>query len=343
MKKNVRVIIATVAALFAVTTMFTGCNPKKAWKTDYEAAKETATKQKKNIFIFFSGDDWDEKSEAFKKNVTETKEFVNAMKKQYVLVNLDFSQKEYSATDIDQTTASEEDKKKADDIKAKYDTNSAIASKFNVNSYPAMYITSAQGYVIASIPFDEKITKPADYVAQIAKSKETIDKFNTLLSAVDAAKGIDRVKAIDNLYEASDENFRSPLEPLMREIPTLDTENTTGLVGKYEMQIAYADAVAKAREKDAAGAAQVFVDACTNGHLDPSQKQEAYYTAAYVLATSGGDEYDKMIDLLNKAYECDPTNEHASEITQTIQAVKQMKVSAASQATKGAETTVPEK
>ena len=334
MKKNVRVIIATVAALLAATMAFTGCSKKEtsAWTTDYEAAKKTAAKKGKNIFLLFSGDDWDGTSKTFKDAVANTDEFVSTMSKDYVLVNLDFSQTEYATTNIDESTATKKEKKAADAMKAKYEEKERVAQMYNVESYPAVYITTPEGYVIANIPYDETIKTTADYTAKIAEKSADIEKVTALVKAVVNAKKTDRVKAIDALYEAAEPNYRSLLGDLMREVPTLDKNNETGLVGKYEMQTAYLDAVEKARKMDTDGAVQVFLDVCDKGHLENSEKQEAYYTAAYILAASGGTDYDRMIELLQKAYDIDPTNEHAQEITGTIAAVKEMKEKAAATA-----------
>ena len=334
MKKSVRLMTAMFAALVATTMAFTGCSKKEtsAWKTDYEAAKKTATKQGKNIFLLFSGDDWDGQSATFKQNIANTEEFISTVGKDYVLVNLDFSQTEYEGANIDETTATKKEKKAADKIKKLYEEKERVAQLYNVESYPAVYLTTPQGYVLATIAYDETITTTTDYAAKIAEQSETVAKITELTKAVTAVKKIDRVNAIDALYEGTDPNYRSLLSDLMREVLTLDKENTSGLLGKYEMQVAYIDAVAKARAQDVDGAAKVFTDMCETGHLDNDQKQEAYYTAAYVLAASSSDKYDEMIDLLNKAYDANPTSDHASEITQTIEAVKQMQAAQAAQA-----------
>lgn len=334
MKKSVRLMVAVFAALVATTMAFSGCSKKEtsAWKTDYEAAKKTATKQKKNIFLLFSGDDWDGQSAKFKENIANTQDFISTMGKDYVLVNLDFSQKEYEATNIDEAKATKEEKKNAEKVKKVYEEKERISQLYNVQSYPAVYITTPQGYVIATIPYDDTITTTNDYAAKVTEQSEAVKKFTDLANAVASSKKIEKVNAIDALYEETDPAYRNLLENLMREVLTLDKENTTGLLGKYEMQIAYIDAVAKARDQDVEGAAKVFTDACDKGHFDNSQKQEAYYTAAYVLAASNNENYDEMIDLLNKAFNADPKNEHADEITQTINAVKQMQAAKAAQA-----------
>lgn len=323
MKKNVKVFSLILAALFTVA--MTGCSKKiTGWTNDYEAAKKYAAKEGKNIFLFFSGDDWDGQSATFKTNIANTEEFISTIEKDYVLVNLDFSQDEYSAADVDPDKATKDEKKKAEAVTKKYDELERVATLYNVQSYPSVYLTTPEGYVIANIPFDATITTTADYALKVTEKSEDVEKFTALARAVTSAKKLDRVKAIDELYEATDQNYSGLMSDLMREVPTLDKDNETGLVGKYEMQVAYLDAIEKAKNGDSDAASQIFVDACEKGHFDNATKQEAYYTAAYVLAASGNMNYVKMLDLLQKAYDADPQSDHAEEITRTTEAVKSM-------------------
>jgi len=333
MKKNLKVIGTVLAAIFVATMTFVSCSKDiSGWTTDYEAAKKYAAKEGKNIFLFFSGDDWDGQSSTFKTNIANTDEFISTIGKDYVLVNLDFSQEEYAKIDIDKDKATKEEKKNVEAVQKKYDELERIANLYNVQSYPSVYLTTPEGYVIATIPYKSEVTTTADYALAVTEKSEDVEKFTSLARAVSTAKKIDRVKAIDELYEASDQNYSGLLEDLMREVPTLDKNDETGLVGKYEMQVAYIDAIAMARKGDSDAAAQVFVDACGKGHFDNETTQEAYYTAAYVLAASGNMNYDKMLELLQKAYDADPQSAHAEEIQRTSEAVKSMQEQEAAKA-----------
>src|SRR5574344_416452 len=65
MKKSVRLLVAVFAALVATTIALIVCTKKSSasFKTDYEAAKKSATRHHTDIFLLFSGDDWDTQSQ----------------------------------------------------------------------------------------------------------------------------------------------------------------------------------------------------------------------------------------------------------------------------------------
>ena len=109
--KTIKAIIGAAA----IATFFAGCSAsakvvKNGWYVDYDEAKKTAQKKNKNLLILFSVDDNDEESRTLKEKVFDTKKFVSALSKRFILVNLDFSDS-LSGDDEDQ---SEKQKKEAD-------------------------------------------------------------------------------------------------------------------------------------------------------------------------------------------------------------------------------------
>ena len=63
-------IFALCAALFLASALLSGCQKKAAgwngWLTDFEKAEKEAAKKGKNIFLLFSGEDWDGKTSEFR-------------------------------------------------------------------------------------------------------------------------------------------------------------------------------------------------------------------------------------------------------------------------------------
>ena len=97
MKKQIKNF--SIAASFALLAVFfASCG--SAWLTDFDAAKKSAEKSNKNIMLLFSGDDWDSASADYKKAVFNDSKFISAVKKDNVLVNIDFSQTEYAKTEL---------------------------------------------------------------------------------------------------------------------------------------------------------------------------------------------------------------------------------------------------
>ncbi|MBQ5499614.1 MAG: thioredoxin family protein [Treponema sp.] len=73
-------------ALFVLS--FFSCSNGKKWYTNFDEASAKAKKSGKNIFLLFSGDDWDNTSADFKTNVLQTEEFAKEIGKKYILLNL---------------------------------------------------------------------------------------------------------------------------------------------------------------------------------------------------------------------------------------------------------------
>lgn len=64
------IFIAVLTAAFLLVS----CGAPK-WYSDFDSAKEAAKKQKKDIYLLFSGDDWAETSKPFKEKIVLTKDF----------------------------------------------------------------------------------------------------------------------------------------------------------------------------------------------------------------------------------------------------------------------------
>lgn len=324
MKKNIFTKIIT-SVILASTLMLSSCGKKDLWNSNFEEAKSIAEKKNKNIFLVFSGEDWDNNSAALKSNILNTKEFKKEIAPNYVLAIIELSQSEFAKTAIDDT-ATEEQKKEAERIIAEYEVKERILQDYYVDSFPSIYIVSPEGYVLANIPYSETMTSTADLKANIESQKELIDTMSDAISAVRKSSGTEKAVALDALYNMTVEDYRAILTPAVAEIPTLDPENTTGLAGKYELINGYADAVEKImRDNDIDGAVSVLTDICNSSRISNQEKQEALYTAAFMMARCGSQDYDKMTELLEKAISLEPESDMSKEIEATIQAIQNMK------------------
>lgn len=324
MKKNIFTKIIT-SVILASTLMLSSCGKKDLWNSNFEEAKSIAEKKNKNIFLVFSGEDWDNNSAALKSNILNTKEFKKEIAPNYVLAIIELSQSEFAKTAINDT-ATEEQKKEAERIIAEYEVKERILQDYYVDSFPSIYIVSSEGYVLANIPYSETMTSTADLKANIESQKELIDTMSDAISAVRKSSGTEKAVALDALYNMTVEDYRAILTPAVAEIPTLDPENTTGLAGKYELINGYADAVEKImRDNDIDGAVSVLTDICNSSRISNQEKQEALYTAAFMMARCGSQDYDKMTELLEKAISLEPESNMAQEIEATIQAIQNMK------------------
>ncbi|MBP5695560.1 MAG: thioredoxin family protein [Treponema sp.] len=304
----------TVFGVLFVLTFFSCSNGKK-WYTNFDEASAKAKKSGKNIFLLFSGDDWDNTSAGFKADVLQTDEFAKEIGKKYVLLNLDFSQDEYAKTEVEEN-ATEEEKTAAQEIATRYQEKEKLVLEYHVQQYPAVFITTPEGYYIDSINYDASFTDFPKFYEKFKDHQGLIDKANGFMQAIKKAKGKDKVLAIDAFYESTPVDYQPLLVPMFKEVPSLDEENETGLLGKYELAQAYIQSFEIANEGNVDGAVSVITSVADNPalHLDKDQKQMAYYTGAYILSLSGSHDFNKVLDLLQKAYDASPNGIHAKDV-----------------------------
>ena len=315
--------IKSIIGALAIAVFFIGCSVsakagKNGWYVDYDEAKKAAQKKNKNLLIFFSVVDNDAESWTLKEKVFDTKEFVSALSKRFILVNLDFSAS-LSGDDEDQ---SEKGKKEAEERQRKIDYMGYIASLYNVDSIPSVFLATKEGYCAAKIEASDEDAAPEVYIKLIESKTADLDKINALTDAVRAASGVEKVRAIDALSEATDDTRRLLLVDLFRTLPSLDPNDETGLVGKYLLLTAVFDASTFYARRDFSSAIQALVSAAEDNRLDRHDRQQAYYYAGELLTTTGSTDYKAVFDYFQKAYDADPESEYAPRIAEMLVALK---------------------
>lgn len=93
------------------------------WHTDVAEAMKLSQKEKKPMFLFFTGSDWCGWCIRLQKEVFKTPEFTTWAEKNVILVELDFPRKAQPA-----------------ELKQQ---NMQLAQAFSVNGYPTVWITNA--------------------------------------------------------------------------------------------------------------------------------------------------------------------------------------------------------
>lgn len=93
------------------------------WHTDINKAMEVSQKQKKPLFLFFTGSDWCGWCIRLQKEVFKTPEFTKWAKDNVVLVELDFPKRTAQADELKQQNAS-------------------LARSFGVQGYPTVWMVN---------------------------------------------------------------------------------------------------------------------------------------------------------------------------------------------------------
>ena len=100
------------------------------WSTDFEKAFAQAKKERKAVLVEFTGSDWCQPCIIMRKNVFSKKEFVDAARKNFILVELDFPNGDK-------------------DLKKK---NEPYAEKYKIDGFPTVILFDADGKEFTRFP-----------------------------------------------------------------------------------------------------------------------------------------------------------------------------------------------
>ncbi len=313
-------ILSGVAACLIVLFVFASCaGAPTGWVSDYEEGQQLATKEGKDLFLFFSSEDTDGVSTQLRASIFDTESFIKAADKDYVLVHLDFSESRLMSVQVPED-ATEEQKQAAEAAMPQLEKDIGTAINFSVTEggMPAMILATAEGYVYGVIAYNAEVTTPEQFLAVIEENNENRDKIKALVKAIDASAGVDKLNAIDNLYEATDPTYSYLLSDFYAMAAELDPNNESGKRGKYAILNAYAMATEALYVGDAYGAIAAMLAAIDEGFCSPEEQQELYYQAAYFSSFVGDEE--SMMNYLTTALACAPESEMAGSIQMTIDA-----------------------
>lgn len=312
--------LSGIAASLAVLLIFVSCaSTPTGWISDYEEGQQLASKEGKDLFLFFSSEDSDGVSTQLRSSIFDTESFIKAAGKDYVLVHLDFSESRLMAVQVPED-ATEEQKQAAEAAMPQLEKDLGTAMNFSVteDGLPAMILATAQGYVYGVVAYDATVTTPEQFMAVVNENSENRNKIKTLVKAIDSSAGVEKLKAIDELYEATDPAYTYLLADFFSMAPELDPSNESGKRGKYAILNAYSIATEALYTGDAFGAISAMLAPIEEGFCSPEEQQELYYQAAYFASLVGDSE--NMMNYLTTALELAPESEMAAAIRLTIDA-----------------------
>ena len=118
-----------ILALTLLTLMLAGplaALAEESWTTDLPAAQAQAKKEKKMVFVNFTGSDWCGWCKKLQKEVFTTKEWNDYAKEKLVLVEIDFPNQ----------------KKQSDTLKK---ANAALQARYKADGFPTLVVMDAEG------------------------------------------------------------------------------------------------------------------------------------------------------------------------------------------------------
>lgn len=305
------VVIAAGGAVGAFFGLDLNVPAAKEWVKDYEAVQTTAKERNKNILLAFTGTGWDGVSVSFENDIMQDKEFIKKMGKKFELAQIDIPAGE--------NEVSEEEMQKI----------FTYAMMFNLETTPSLILLSPEGVSYGVIAYQQEMGLET-IISAIENVENGYKALAKLKADIEKASGVKKVQLIDELYEKSSDEEKAKMTDYILEVPALDPENQSGLVGKYKLLAAYSEAGLYMQRGDVVGARDVLLHMVESSDVEPEYAQEAYYTAAYITALGGllttQKEIDYTCSLIEKAIAAYPESEHIEDLNNFLSLVKQQPV-----------------
>lgn len=308
-KSKQQVISLVIACIFTITfLLFSSCNkePKEPveWQTSYAQAIMQAKTDNKPIFAIFTGLSWDAQSAILKDQIFDTDDFKNEIAKSFVPLMIDIdANNENIPFEIAQK-------------------NYNLAVKIGITGTPAIILFTQNGIPFTQLDFGEFSITSESILSLLSSRKDIISKFTKLENAIQGTESMERVTAIDAFYEALPDKYHLIMGDVISEIPELDPQNESGLLGKYLLMITYANAQKHIENQNEEEALQCFIDVFTKkDFFTPEQNQEILYSTA-VIAAKIGKSNEVVLDYLQQAYNADTQTQNAAYILEKIEQLK---------------------
>ena len=262
------------------------------WETDFEAAKARAAREKKDLFVYFTGSDWCGWCLLVRREVFGKDAFIDYVPRHFVLVELDFPHEKARPKN--------------------YPQNYELFKRWGLKGFPSLILADARGRPYANLRDGTVRDDAADYVRQMEKLRQVRLARDELLTQAIGLEGLAKARCLDKaLSLLSSDFFRSEYADAVAQICELDPKDEAGLLSKY-LQVKVSkrrvDVQEAMRKQDWDGtilkidkiieelkptgklAAEIYVDrARAQAKLQQWDKAEADYARAIELKPDDGD------------------------------------------------------
>jgi hypothetical protein len=319
--KKLAVTLFISALVFAAAPAFAFENAN--FHPDMDSGLAAAKKSSKSLLIFITQEGEDELSASFMKTVTSDG-LLNQITPSYELVGMDFSKKAFEKTvvhDVD-TPENQQAAKDAADAMQK---NSRFAALINPEFTPAVYLFTAEGYYVSHLVL--KGDETADgFMAALKADEVKLNAIREMIAKTKSGKTLEKVAAINEIFEATQPEYRFFIIDLVNEALNLDKKNKSGLMNKYIITKTEYESMIAFYNNDPKAAIEAYEAAGKNKMLSKEERQQAYYMAALVLVKSSGPEtIPQVLDLLQKSLDASPASKNAPQIQSNIDYFKNYK------------------
>ncbi len=315
-------LLISIISILLCAAVFISCGDKALKDdygcfSDYEEAVKYSQKKKLPLLVFFTSQGDDELSTKIVSEILMNDSFKSDILKKYAVFHADFSQKMFEKSNAKEG-AGKTEQETANIYTNIIQKNYQLAMLFSVDSMPASFICTKEGYVVDRLDKGNTLESLGELMDSLEASQDNLLKFNNLVAQTNKGSAADKVEAIDTLYVTTPAEYRTFLLPLVIMVPELDKTNQTGLCGKYILATAEASALSAYSNGDVETAVKKYLEAANNVFLKDEEKQECFYTAAYLAAYSGSDDYEGILTYLQTAYDLAPNSSKANAIKEAV-------------------------
>ena len=281
---------------------------------DYEEALANADKKNLPLLLVFSSEGDDGTSSILVNQVL--KDSSEKLSSKYSILHADFSQNAHKKT-LAPDEASAQEQEMANTYTSIMQQNYSLAILLGVSQTPAAFLCTKEGYVVAALEPEDFLDK-TNFIENLQSCNSELERFNRLVDQTKKGSALNKVEAIDALFIATPQSYRSFLLPLVSKAIELDKNNKTGLIGKFILAKAESEAMTLYSQGDIEEAVKKYLEAADNEFLRAEEKQECFYTAAYLVTASGSTDYDGIIEYMKMAYDLAPNSSKAPAIKEAI-------------------------
>jgi WD40 repeat protein/serine/threonine protein kinase/tetratricopeptide (TPR) repeat protein len=182
------------------------------WEPDFEAAKARAAREKKDLFVYFTGSDWCGWCILVRREVFGKDAFIDYVPRHFVLVELDFPQNKARPKN--------------------YEQNYELFRRWGLKGFPSLILADARGRPYANLRDGNVRDDAVDYVRQMEKLRRVRVARDELLTQALGLQGLAKAQSLDKALRLLPSDFQGEYSAVAQ-ICELDSKDVAGLRSRY--------------------------------------------------------------------------------------------------------------
>ncbi len=288
---------------------------------DMNSAIEDARKNNREILVLITaqGEGTSAENEDFLNSVLKTEDFKTRIASKYTVMHANFTDELYEGTLAkDESKAA---KKVAEENQNLLNGYLYLVQLLMPEQSPAYFLMSKDEYMLTEIKPQGELNSAEDFENAINQYSDVVVQIENLIEKTKSNDESEKIKAINDLFEGTYPYYRVFLADLVEQGIKLDKNNQYGYLSKFLLADAENSAFVAYTEQNLEAAVSAYLNICTNEFLEPIDKQQAYYMAAYYLMFSGSTDITEITQYLQYAIQAYPEGPDVPVIQQTIDAI----------------------